>query len=315
MKKNKYIVFLILINSFILIKTDLNSQQLPQYTQWASHQFLINPAHAGIKNCMDIHSLYRVQWLGFEGAPKSGFLTLSTPLGLKRKTVLSARQGIGARVETDNIGQFSSTRLNIAFSNHYNFTPDTRLSLGVSAGFVQFGYNTQNTITINPDPTVTKTSNFTKFDATFGAWWNGKNYYFGLILPNLIHAKWENIGSNSKFRSHIYMNSGCRYSFNPKLTLLPSFLLKIPPAGPLVLDLNILFDFQNKFALGVGYRNTDAILFLANLKIKQQLTVHYSFDLVLSHLRKGTVNTHEISISYSSCKAKNTKVAACGLFE
>ena len=315
MKINKSILALLLLNSFIFCKFDLISQQLPQYTQWASHQFLMNPAHAGIKNCMDIHSLYRMQWLGFEGAPKSGFLTLSTPLGLKRKTILSARQGIGARIETDNIGQFSSTRVNVAFSNHYNFTPDTRLSLGISAGFVQFGYNTQNSITINPDPTVTKTTNFTKFDATFGAWWNGKNYYFGLILPNLIHAKWENIGSNSKFRSHIYMNSGYRYNINKKYTFLPSVLLKIPPAGPLVADFNLLFDYQNQFGIGVGYRNTDALLFLANFKIKQQFSVHYSFDFVLSPLRKGTVNTHEISITYTTCKAKNTKTTACSLFE
>ncbi|MFO0495893.1 MAG: type IX secretion system membrane protein PorP/SprF, partial [Flavobacteriia bacterium] len=37
------------------------SQQLPQYSQWAFHQFSMNPAHAGIKSCIDIHTLFRSQ--------------------------------------------------------------------------------------------------------------------------------------------------------------------------------------------------------------------------------------------------------------
>ena len=61
----------------------------------------LNPAHAGIKTCIDIHSLYRIQWVGFQGAPKSGFLTLSAPIKTKRKNYLSARQGLGLKFETD----------------------------------------------------------------------------------------------------------------------------------------------------------------------------------------------------------------------
>jgi type IX secretion system PorP/SprF family membrane protein len=84
------------------------AQQTPQYTQWSMHQFALNPAHAGIKSCIDIHTLYRAQWLGFDGAPRSGFLTLSTPLKSKRNKYLSARQGLGLRFETDQIGQYQS---------------------------------------------------------------------------------------------------------------------------------------------------------------------------------------------------------------
>ena len=313
MMQNKTRYFL-LIHIFLFCKVLGFSQQLPQYSQWSSHQLSLNPAHAGIKNCLDVHSLYRMQWLGFEGAPKSGFITFSTPLGIKRKTELSARHGIGVKVEVDNIGNFSSTRLNVAYAAHFNFTPDTRLSLGLYGGFVQFGYNSQNTITINPDPSITKSTSFIKPDATFGAWWNGKNYYFGLVLPNLIHSKWDNIGSDSKFRFHMILNAGYRYSMNKKYTFLPAFIMRVPPAGPISMDLNLLFDFQNQFGLGIGYRNTDAFLMMANFKVKQ-LTIQYSFDFILSPLRKGTLNTHEVSLIFTTCKSKNTKSTQCSLFE
>jgi type IX secretion system PorP/SprF family membrane protein len=291
------------------------TQQLPQYTQWASHQFAINPAHAGIKNCLDVHSLFRTQWQGFEGAPKSGFLTLAAPIKTKRKQILSARHGIGGRVEVDNIGPFSSNRLNLAYAAHFNFSPDTRLSLGLYGGFIQFGYSPQNMVTINPDPSISKDVSFIKPDASFGAWWNGKNYYFGLILQNLIHSKWDDIGIDSKFRFHTLINGGYRYQIHEDLTFLPGFLLKFPPKGPAALDLNFLFDFKNKFGLGFGYRNTDAFLFFANFKIKQQLTVQYSFDFVTSVLRKGTIHSHEISLVYTTCKPKDTHATKCSLFE
>lgn len=311
----KILFYFVVTLVFVLKNTFLFSQQLPQYTQWAANQFSINPAHAGIKNCLDIHSLYRLQWYGFEGAPRSGFLTLCAPINVKRKELLSARHGIGGRVELDNIGSFSSTRLNVSYASHFNFTPETRLSLGVSFGFVQLAYNPQNAITIYPDPTVTKTSSFIKPDATFGAWWNGENYYLGFIEQNLIHAKWEDIGTNSKFKSHTTFNGGYRFIFDDTYTVVPAFILRIPPAGPASLDLNLLFDYRNQFGLGIGYRNTDAFLFMANFKIKQQLSVQYSFDFVLSPLRKGTINSHELSIAFSTCKPKNKMTTTCSLFE
>ena len=83
-------------------------QQLPQYTQWTSHQFSMNPAHAGIKNCLDIHSLYRTQWVGFDGAPKSGFLTFSAPMNSLRRHALSERHGVGLKFEYDNTISLSS---------------------------------------------------------------------------------------------------------------------------------------------------------------------------------------------------------------
>ena len=78
-----------------------NAQQIPQYSQWFLHQFAINPAHAGIKSCVDIHTLYRSQWYDFQGAPNTGFLTFGVPLQVKRKYAFSARHGAGFKFETD----------------------------------------------------------------------------------------------------------------------------------------------------------------------------------------------------------------------
>lgn len=310
MSKNNLIFILLFLFSKALI-----GQQLPQYTQWASHQFTFNPAHAGIKNCLDIHSLYRNQWLGFDGAPKNGFITLSAPMNSLRKHALSARQGIGAKIEFDNIGPISTNRLNLAYSSHFNFTPDDRLSLGMYVGFVQFNYDVQNLKTIQPDPSISQDVSFIKPDASIGAWWNSEDYYLGLSIQNLIPSKWDNIGNSSKFQMHTNLNGGARISINKQYTIIPSFLLKIPPAGSPSIDLNALLNYNNQAGFGFGVRNTNALLFLVNIKVNGQFSVNYSFDYVLNALRPGTFNTHEISLIFSTCKQRQIGSTKCPLFE
>lgn len=306
----------ILIVIFIfLLKMSGFSQQTPQYSQWASHQFALNPAHAGIKSCIDIHSLYRIQWVGFEGAPKSGFLTIAVPIKTKPKQFFSPRHGMGLRFETDQIGQFNTNRINLAYAAHFNFTRETRLSLGLYAGIIQMGYDPSKTVTIQSDPTVTQEASFIAPDASFGAWWNGENYYFGLVFQNLIRYKWVDLGADSRYRFHTSINAGYRLKLNDNISMFPATLIKIPPRGPIAIDLLANVDFSNKFSFGLGYRNTDAMLFFAGFKINQRFSVQYSFDLTLSPLRSVSSNTHELSISFSACKPENTNTSRCPLFE
>jgi type IX secretion system PorP/SprF family membrane protein len=299
----------------LLGMTDVAGQQLPQYTQWSSHQFAINPAHAGIKSCIDIHSLYRMQWVGFEGAPKSGFLTISAPIKTKRKVYLQARHGVGLRFETDQIGHFNTNRLNVAYAGHFNFSRDNRLSLGLYGGVIQFGFDPTNTVTIQPDPAVAQEASFIAPDASFGAWWNGENYYLGAVLQNLIPYRWVDLGNDSRFRFHSLINAGYRMKINETVTVLPAFILKIPPRGPVALDIQAMVDLKDIVDLGLGYRNTDALLIFAGFKINQRFSLQYSFDLTLSPLRNGSSNTHELSLSFSACRPENTSTSKCPLFE
>ena len=291
------------------------SQQIPQYSQWSLHQFASNPAHAGIKPCIDIHALYRIQWVGFEGAPKSGFLTVAIPLSAKRKKYLSARHGTGFKFETDQIGQFNVNRFNAAYAAHFNFTTDNRLSLGVYGGFMQMGYNSKGVQTGEPDPSISQEASFVVPDASFGAWFNSELYYVGFSLKNLIPSKWQNIGNTSRNRFHAAINAGYQLRMSENLSLTPAVNLRIPPKGPVSLDLNLMFDIKNTVGLGIGYRNTDAVIALLNIKIKEQFSIAYSFDYTLSRIQNGAQNTHELSLRYTTCKPPKKATASCPLFD
>lgn len=74
-----------IISSFLCLGFFSRAQQIAQYSQWSFNQFAINPALAGIKNCLDVRTAYRLQWAGFEGAPESGLFTINAPLNKKEK--------------------------------------------------------------------------------------------------------------------------------------------------------------------------------------------------------------------------------------
>lgn len=304
---------LLLFFSFLSLVS--NAQQIPQYSQWSMHQFAGNPAHAGIKKCIDLHALYRIQWVGFEGAPRSGFFTASIPLSSRRRQYLSARHGTGIKFETDQIGQFNVNRLSAAYAGHFNFDEFNRLSLGIFAGVMQMGYDPSTLQTAEPDPSVMTQGSFVSPDASFGAWYNAQYYYFGLSLHNLIPSNWPNIGQNSRNRFHASLSAGYQLSVSESISLLPAVNMRVPPRGPLSVDLNLNLDYNNLLGIGLGYRNTDALIAFFKLNIKEQFSIVYSFDYILSDIQLGSKNTHEVGLRFTTCKIRSTSNASCPLFD
>ena len=90
--KNKIIPFVF----FALFMLKSHAQQDPHYTQYMYNMNVVNPAYAGSKENISMGLLYRKQWVGIDGAPQSGTLSLHSPVG---KNV-----GLGLSVVTDKIG-------------------------------------------------------------------------------------------------------------------------------------------------------------------------------------------------------------------
>lgn len=307
----KALLFFVLFGSI----TQSQAQQIPEYSQWFLHHLAINPAHAGIKQCIDVHTLYRMQWLGFEGAPNSGFLTVGIPINTRRRSAFSARHGTGFKFETDRIGQFNINRVNFAYAGHYNFNETDRLSLGIYAGVVQTGYDPSSATTNLPDPSVMQQSNFLSPDATFGAWFNSENYYVGLSLRNLFPSQWEDIGNDSRYRFHAAINGGYRLQLKEDLTFLPSAIVRIPPRSKISADINMYFDYRNLLGFGLGFRGGDAINAILTVKIKEQFSISYSYDYTVTAIQFVAKNTHELSFRFTTCKPDRSGPAKCPLFE
>ncbi len=303
-----------LVLCLFLLSTNISAQQIPQYSQWFWNMYSINPAFVGLKQCLEIKTVYRNQWSNLEGSPNSGFLTFSTPIYTLRKKEYTPRQGCGFKYETEKIGPFTMNRFNLSYAGHFNFTADTRLSLGLSAGFKQWVFDKQKVTTLVPDPIVNESNSYFSPDATFGAWWNGKNYFVSASFHELIRSKWDNIGTTSRFKIHTFLSAGLRKSINNQFTLLPFVLVRIPPKGPLSMDLNLVLNYSNKIDFGVGFRNGDALTALLQIKFRENFAIGYSFDYVISKLGRDQFFSHEFGLTYGTCKGKATSQTICPLF-
>ena len=309
MKKIVTILFIVGIINTLL------GQQIAQYSQWSFNQFSINPALAGIKNCLDVRSAYRLQWAGFEGAPESGLFTINAPLNKKQKNLNSSFHGLGAKIERDVFGNFNNFAVSMAYALHFPIQQKKRLSFGLSAGIQQFGFDHTQATTIDPDPAVAQSiSNFTIPLIGAGAWYNTETWYAGLSIDQLARNRWNDLGFTSRFQLHLNLTAGTRWKLGEKYSLLPAVLMRIPPAGPPSVDLNLMVDFANNLMVGMGYRNVDAVIAFLRLRIKK-ITIGYSFDFITSPLQQGSANSHEISIMYNNCRSRGSSTTECPLFE
>lgn len=311
MKKLLLLIFL------IVLSFSGWSQQIAQYSQWSFNQFSINPALAGIKRCLDIRTAVRAQWAGFEGAPISGLVTINAPLQKREKRYNDFYHGIGGKLERDAFGSFNNFSISLAYAIHFpiGIEKNHHLSFGVSLGVQQFEFDPTKSTTIEPDPAVSKSANNLLFPLIgLGAWYNSKHFYAGAAVDQLAKNKWKDVGFASRFRLHTKLAVGTKFTFSNDNSILPGLLFRIPPTGPVSFDINAMFDFKNKFTLGVGYRNVDAFIGFLKVNIKQ-FTIGYSFDYITSDIRGGNFHTHEISIQYNGCRRGKRSKSACPLFE
>lgn len=304
---------------FVLVcAVTTNAQQLGHMSTWASHQYAINPAHTGIKTCLEAQSTLRGQWIGFDGAPYTGWVSVSAPLAAKRKKFLSARHGLGGLMYADKIGPFQQFSFLMSYAGHFNFTQTTRLSLGLAFGATQLSFDKTIANPLDPDPVINGSASQLFPDARFGAWFNGENYYFGMALYNLIPMKWNKIGMDASSTFHGMFNTGTRLALSEKTALLPSMYVGFTQHSKIDLQIQAVVDYQGRFTFGVGFRNTDALIALLGFRFEERWRIAYSYDFILSNLRPGTFHTHELTLAFSPCKKTRRDVnggSSCPLFE
>ena len=104
----------------------VQAQQDPQYTQYMYNMNVVNPAYAGSYEGVAIGLLYRSQWVGLEGAPSTGTLSIHSPVG--------RRVGLGVSLINDEIGPVRETNTYADFSYTLPLGADNKLAFGVKAG-------------------------------------------------------------------------------------------------------------------------------------------------------------------------------------
>lgn len=293
----KIIIFI----SFFFYITSISAQQDPEYTHYMYNMSVVNPAYAsGMPAMLNLGALYRTQWVGAVGAPKT-----FTFFG---HTAINDKVEVGLSLISDDIGDGAKKENNVYadFAYVLNLGGQNRLSLGLKAGFSSIQTNFNGFVLQSGDTSTdlafAENVNVTKPNIGVGAYFFRNNFYVGLSAPNLLNTKHieEKSGINA-FGSediHTFLTAGYVFQINDKVKLKPAFMTKYVTGAPLSIDITANVLYNNKFEFGAAYRIDDAVSALVNINVTPSLRVGYAYDYTLSNLGQFNSGTHEIMLLF-----------------
>lgn len=312
--------------SALVIVGSLWAQQDQQYTQYMANQFTINPAVAGTEDFIDVKAGFRTQWVGFDAAPQTLYLTAHTTIGKEFNSAHGHHRGehgywhgIGGYVYSDQTGPISRNGFYGSYAFNTAVAKKARLSVGASFGLKQFSFDPngyRKNIVDDGDALIEATSNQVMPDLNLGFWVYNKQFYFGMSAFQLLKSEvqFEGVydgghnGNFTKFNSHYYVTGGIMMPMSDLITFVPSLMFKYVTPAPPSLDLNGKILYDDRFWGGLSYRVGDAFALIAGVVVKKQLELSYSYDMTTSSLRQFSSGTHEVIIGY---RFQHPKVLSC----
>lgn len=300
MNSRSYNFLMVFVTVSFLIKINIYGQQTPVFSEYNYNTFIINSAYAGFNPSTEI-TLSSAGFLSqFDGNPKTSSFSISSRLK-------SDNLGLGFGVLKDEIGVSSNTSIYGAFSYkiffdsksnrpHWEvYTPNV-ISFGITAG-VRFLRDNLLELGIVDDENFNRNINATIPTVGLGFLWNDKHFYFGASTPNILGDKFasdEQINIENTYYS--YFGSRIFTNIFQEIMIKPSVLVKYQNGVPLQIDMNTAISYKQKFELGVGYRTTSSINFLAGVYIADSFRVIYNYNQAINNSVLG--NTHGLILSY-----------------
>ncbi len=319
--KKIFFTILTLITGISTITAQYDAQ-LSNY--WSSIGYF-NPANAGRSGDLEATALYRMQWIGVEGAPQTGLITADMPFYFLGRT-----HGLGAVMYSEKIGLFDR----MIFSGQYAYKKELwkgTFSAGIQLGYISEKFRGAELANddikdeyhqgAEADDGIPETNiSGSGIDAAFGLMYYKPKWYVGLSVTHLTSPTLE-LDENTVMEvpRAYYLTAGYNIQLkNPLLELRPAILLKTTEMGsPVVsdsipgnegsdlkammkmtqLDLSVRLVYNKMFWGGLGWRKDDAAVISLGGKFKM-IEAGYAYDFPISTMLKGSTGSHELFIKY-----------------
>ena len=306
MYRKKTIKAFILASFGLLSFSQVLAQQDPQYTQYMYNPATINPAYAGSVDHLQFFGLYRTQWVGLEGAPKTAYLSGTTPLtdnGL----------GMGFHFKNDHLGVMDENSLSIDLAYTVDLNYQYKLAFGLKGTGSLLDVNYDKLHIYDGSDPVAEDNIKNKFSGNVGAgvYLYSDKAYVGLSVPMILSS---NVYNDNDYRvmkekAHFYLMGGYVFELNPDIQFKPAALVKIMTGAPLQVDVTANFLFYEKFTLGAAYRWDASVSGLAGFQVSDGLFIGYTYDADTSKLAKYHSGSHEIFMKFELFNNTKKKVA------
>lgn len=277
---------------------DAQAQQDPMYTQYMFNQLVLNPAYAGSKDRLSAMLLYRTQWVGFEGAPKTTTFSAHTPF-------LHQHMALGLTFVNDEIGIASNQYLTGSYAYRLKLSQNARLSFGLSVEGKnqQLSWSATNPLFNQIDPNLPAGDQSKMlFNFGSGVYLDHDKYYVGFSIPRIVENKLDytnGLGtaeSSAQQQRHMYLMGGFIMDVNKDVKFKPAMLVKYTDNAPLIVDVNLSALFAERLWLGMTFRTGDSFDIIAQF-VLDKMRIGYAYDYSITRLNQFNNGSHEIMIS------------------
>ncbi len=307
-----------------LCTNSVTAQQLPQYSQYLRNQYLVNPGAAGVYDFVDITIGGRMQWLGFDDAPKTSYLYVSSPLSstkTRHNPALRTSAGafknpeiktgalkhvIGGQVIADQYGAFRHLKFAGTYAIHLPVARGYNLSLGTSVGISNRSFLSEKAQVLTTilgtgtdplyDDYVANASGQSTLDIDAGIYFYSNKLFVGVSANQLTRdlVQFGNKLTNFDPGIHLQATAGYKFLINDKFSLMPAVLIKMLAPAPISMDFSLQLEYNEWLWGGMSFRNQDAVVAMIGFNVSEKFKFGYSFDYNISRLNNYSSGGHEI---------------------
>ncbi|MCC8197801.1 MAG: type IX secretion system membrane protein PorP/SprF [Tannerellaceae bacterium] len=304
--KRAILFFIVFISCSDMVWAQIDAQ----FSQYFIALGYYNPAYAGTSDKLNTLAMYRQQWAGIEGAPKSFFITADMPFSFK-----NTKHGVGVTVYNDQAGLFRHTVIGLQYAYKYKLFGGV-LSGGIQLGMANLSFDADGIyipdISESPDHTMedeaipTSNENGMGLDMNAGLFYSHRKFYVGVGIMHLSEAE---IGLDENISTYIPRT----YNFvggyniqlrNPLIELQPSVFLKTDMQY-MSADITARLIYNKMFNGGLSWRVNESVILLLGANIKN-FQAGYAYDFPTTAIRKGSSGSHELFLRFSM-NLKKTK--------
>jgi type IX secretion system PorP/SprF family membrane protein len=296
---NKLIKAGLILSVLLVLNQSARAQFEPQFTQYMFNEMFINPAYAGSREQISATMVYRNQWVGLEGAPKTQTASIHGPL-------MNKKLGLGLTIMNESIGVTKQLAVYGNYAFRIQVGSNGAFAMGLQAGFINHQENLSEVITNeeNDNEFLFNTPRVVLPNAGYGMYYNTDKFFVGLSIPRMFKNEVSGDGtadvSNSfEFKYwHYYLTSGYVFPVSENIKMKPSVMIKAVQGAPLNADLTLQALFMDVFWLGISYRTEDSFSALGTFQVTPKLRIGYSYDYTTTELSNYSNGTHEINLGY-----------------
>lgn len=276
------------------------SQQEYQVSQNMFNQMPIFAGYAGINDAICGQLMYRNQWMGFNGNPKTLIFSVNAPW-----SSFGGPQnfGSGLSFSSDQLGFYSMTNIKLANAYHLpTVIANGKLGVGFDLSFSQQSFTGTNgaggtmSYIDNSDQVLMGlgNTNGSALELGLGVFYKRQDLWFGINTSQNLTSTIEWATASPQLARHYYITAGYLMPLgSSRFELEPSVFIKSDGSAT-QMDLAVRAIYDRQFWGGLAFRPVDAAVVMAGVTRQVgpgNLKIGFAYDYSMSSLRQDGTTT------------------------